>query len=59
MDGHIAAISNGIQLEETQQKLKEQFIHGLNDIDMLAEIIREFTKIQEKLLKMCFAGLKE
>ena len=29
------------------RQLKEQFIHGLNDTDMLGEIIRELTKIHE------------
>ena len=30
--------------KELDGQLKEQFIHGLNDTDMLAEIIRELTK---------------
>ena len=33
--------------KEPDRQLKEQFIHSLNDTDMLAEIIRELTKIQE------------
>ena len=48
--------------KEIDRQLKEQFIHGLNDTDMLAEIFRELTKIQEKTEitseKYC-AGLKE
>ena len=48
--------------KELDRQLKEQFIHGLNDTDMLGEIIRELTKIQknaEITSKMCCAGLKE
>ena len=30
------------------RQLKEQFVHGLNDTDMLGEIIWELTKIHEK-----------
>ena len=33
--------------KEKYRQLKEQFIHGLNDNDMLAEIIRELTKAME------------
>ena len=33
--------------KEIDRKLKEQFIHGLNDNDMLAEIIRELSKAEE------------
>ena len=33
--------------KETDRQLKEQFIHGLNDNDMLVEIIRELTKTEE------------
>ena len=33
--------------KELDRQLKEQFIHSLSDTDMLAEIIRELTKIQE------------
>ena len=29
---------------EVDRQLKEQFIHGLNDNDMFAEIIRELNK---------------
>ena len=32
---------------ELDRQLKEQFIHGLNDTNMLAEIIKELTEIQE------------
>ena len=33
--------------KEIDRQLKEQFIHGLNDNDMLAEIIRELTKAEK------------
>ena len=33
--------------KELNRQLKEQFIHSLNDTDMLGEIIRELTKIHE------------
>ena len=33
--------------KEFNRQLKEQFIHGLNDTDMLGEIILELTKIHE------------
>ena len=33
--------------KELYRQLNEQFIHGLNETDILAEIIRELTKIQE------------
>ena len=32
---------------EVDRQLKEQFLHRLNDYDMLAEIIRELTKAKE------------
>ena len=32
---------------KVDRKLKEQFIHGFNDNDMLAEIIRELNKGKE------------
>ena len=31
--------------KELERQLKEQFIHGLNDTDMLGEITWELTKI--------------
>ena len=33
--------------KEVDRKLKEQFVHGFSDNDMLAEIIRELTKARE------------
>ena len=34
---------------EVDRQLKEQFINGLNDNDMFAEIIRELTKAKESV----------
>ena len=33
--------------KEIDSQLMEQFIHGLNDTDVLEEIIMEFTKFEE------------
>ena len=33
--------------KEVDRQLKEQLIHGLNDTEMLGEIIKELTKILE------------
>ena len=38
--------------KEMDRQLKEQFIHGLNDTDMLTEIIWELTKINENETKI-------
>ena len=35
--------------KEIDKQLKEQFMHGLNDEEMLAEIIRELTKCEENI----------
>ena len=35
--------------QEIDRQLKEQFVHGLNDEEMLAEIIRELTKCDENM----------
>ena len=34
--------------KEIDRQLKEQFIHGLNDVEMLVEIIKELTKCEGK-----------
>ena len=34
---------------EVDRQLKEQFIHGLNNNDMLTEIIRELTTAEESV----------
>ena len=57
--GRLSLAAIECKYKEIDRQLKEQFIHGLNDTDILAEIIRELTKIQEILVKMCCAGLKE
>ena len=36
--------------KELDRQLKEQFIHGLNDSEMLTEIIRELTKSDANLI---------
>ena len=43
--------------KEIDRQLKDQFIHGLNDLEMLAEIIRELTKVMKILIPneyLCF-----
>ena len=42
----ISAIEYNYQ--EIDRQLKEQFIHSLNETDMLGEIIGELTKVKEK-----------
>ena len=47
--------------KELNRQLKEQFIHGLNDTNMLGEIIWELTKMHENreiTSKMCCPGQK-
>ena len=36
--------------KEVDRQLKEQFIHRLNDSEMLAEVIRELTKSDENTM---------
>ena len=33
--------------KEIDSKLNEQFIHGLNDTDLMVEIFQEFTKVKK------------
>ena len=40
----IAALEDNYK--QIDRQLKEQFIHGLNDNDILVEIIKELTKIE-------------
>ena len=35
--------------KETDRQLKDQFIHGLNNTDMLAKIIMDLTKVKENM----------
>ena len=46
MDGQIKNSSSQMLLKIDRQ-LKEQFIHGLNDEEMLAETITDITKCDE------------
>ena len=45
--GRLRLAAIGCNYREVDRQLKEQFLHGLNDNDMLAEIIRELTKAEE------------
>ena len=36
--------------KEVDRQLKEQFIHGLKDSEMLTEVIRELTKCKENVI---------
>ena len=45
--GKIRAAAIECNYKETYRELKEQFIHGLNDSDLLTEIIRELIKTGE------------
>ena len=45
--GRLRAAAVECNYKEIDRQLKEQFIHGLNDEKMLAEIIRELTKCKE------------
>ena len=45
---HIAAIECSCQ--EIDRQLKEKFIQGLNDTEMLGEIIRELTKAKGNVI---------
>ena len=38
---------------EVDRQLKEQFIHGLNDNDMLTEIIRQLTNLTSEQVLNC------
>ena len=45
--GMLRAADMGYNYKEVDRKLKEQFIHRLNDSEMLTEIIRELTENYE------------
>ena len=45
--GRLQLLAIECNYKELDRQLKEQFIHGLNDTEMLGEIIKELTKIQE------------
>ena len=44
MDGRLWLSVIKCNYKELNRQLKEQFIHGLNDTDMLGEIIRKLKK---------------
>ena len=44
--GHLRIKSIECSYKEKDWKLKEQFINGINDNDMVTEIIRELTTIK-------------
>ena len=45
--GRLRLAAKECSYKEIDRQLKEQFMHSLNDTDMLSEIIWELTKIQE------------
>ena len=45
--------------KDTDRQMKKQFIHGLNDSDMLEEIIRELTKKAQALVINILSEVKE
>ena len=45
--GHLRIKASKYDYKEKDRRLKEQFINGINDEDMMTEIIRELTKIQK------------
>ena len=48
--GTIRLAATECNYKELHRKLKEKFLHGFNESDMLAEIIRELTKTYENIL---------
>ena len=48
--GKIRVAAIECNYKELDRQLKKQFIHGLNDIDMLVEILRELTNHCENML---------
>ena len=45
--GRLRLAAKDFNYREIDRQLKKQFIHRLNDTDMLAEIIMELTKVKE------------
>ena len=45
--GRLRIVAAECSYQEADRQLKEQFIHGLNDKDMLGAIIKEFTSIKK------------
>ena len=50
MDGRIRMGGRECNYKELDRQLKEHLICGINNSDMLAEIIRELTKSNENML---------
>ena len=48
--GRIRVVAMECNYKELDRQLKDQFIHGFSDSDMLAEVIRELAKIDENIL---------
>ena len=48
--GRLRAVTVEFNYKEIDIQLKEQFIHGLNDSEMLTEILREFLKNYENMI---------
>ena len=48
--GRIRVVAIECNYKELDRQLKEQFIHELNDGDMLADLIRELTTTNENML---------
>ena len=44
--GHLGIKANKCEYKERDRRLKEQFINGINDDDMITENIRELTVIK-------------
>ena len=49
--GRLRAEAMECNYKEVDRQLKEQFIHGLNDSEMLTEIIRQQTKNDENAIR--------
>ena len=48
--GRLRTAAMELKYKEVNKQLKEQFIHGLNDQNMLTEIIRQLTKSDENMI---------
>ena len=60
--GHLRIKANECKYKERDRRLKEQFINGINDDDMMTEIISElsvFKKADDILVNRCWVGLKQ
>ena len=48
MDGHLRVKANECEYNERDRQLKEQFIHGINDNEMMIEIINKLAAIKNE-----------